>query len=194
MMNRKRGGPADDERFESIYRQYYARVWRNYRRKGVSVEDAHDLSQDTFQRLLDHVGEIRNPDPWPFLKKMAHRVLLNWIRTGKTLKRSGKMVEIDDPDTHTELQTPEPNHADEQEASQRRESLYREIAGLSEAKQQVVLLKLEGKSYVQIAADLRISMDAVKSRHRDALRQLRSRMRDEPGGVQWPGGDPEEEE
>ena len=193
MTIRKGGGPRDDDWFESIYRQYYARVWRNYRRNGVADDEAHDLAQDSFQRLYERMGDIRNAEPWPFLKKIAHSVLLNRVRSRKTLKRNAKMVEIDDPDVHDELpRTPEPDHAEQEQTARRRASLHREIDALSEGQKQVLLLQLEGKSYEEIAAELRISMDAVKSRRRDALRQLKARMTDEPGGFQWPG-DPEEE-
>jgi RNA polymerase sigma-70 factor (ECF subfamily) len=194
MKNRKHGGPADDARFESVYRQYYARVWRNYRRNGISDDESHDLAQDAFHRLYERMGEIRGPDVWPFLKSIAHTVLLNYIRARHALKRSAKLVEIDDPETHEELpRTPEPDHAGQEQMTLRRTGLYREIDVLPEGQKQVVLLQLQGQSYEEMAATLRISMDAVKSRRRDALRQLKSRLREEPGGVEWPGGDPEEE-
>jgi RNA polymerase sigma-70 factor (ECF subfamily) len=196
MTNQKRGGPADDERFESIYRQYYARVWRFYRRNSVADDEAHDLAQDTFKRLYEHLSDIRSADPWPFVKKVAHNVLLNRVRARMTHMRNARTVDIDDPDTHHELpRTPEPDYAEREQAARRQERLYREIDGLTEAQKQVLLLQLqEDKSYEEIAADLRITMNAVKSRRRDALRELKSRMRAEPGGVQWPGGDSEEEQ
>lgn len=194
MTTRRHGGPADDARFESVYRQYYARVWRNYRWNGVADDEAHDLAQDAFQRLYERMGEIRGTDPWPFLKTIAHTVLLNRIRARQALKRSAQMVAIDDPETHKELpRTPEPDHAGQEETVLRQAGLYREIDALSEAQKQVILLQLQGQSYEDMAATLHISVDAVKSRRRDALRQLKSRLKDEPGGVEWPGRDPEEE-
>lgn len=194
-MTFRKGGPADDERFESVYRQYYARVWRNYRLNGVADDEAHDLAQDAFQRLYERMGNIRAPDPWPLLKTIAHTVLLNYVRARNAQKRKAKLVEIDDPDTQHELpRTPEPDHAGQEQTALRQASLYREIDALSEAQKQVLLLQLEGESYDEIAEALDISVDAVKSRRRDALRLLKSRLKDEPGGVQWPGGDPEEEQ
>jgi RNA polymerase sigma-70 factor (ECF subfamily) len=184
----------DDVQYESIYRQYYGRVYRGFRKSGVADGEAHDLAQDTFKRLYEHKDRIRGPEPWPFLKTIAKTTLLNYVRARLTSKRNAKIVEIDDPDTHDDLpQTPEPDHADAQQKTMRRERLYREIGALSEAQQQVLHLQLEGLSYEEIAAALNISVDAVKSRRRDALRILRERMRDEPGGFDWPGGDPEEE-
>ena len=184
----------DDTQFESIYRQYYGRVYRGFRKSGVADGEAHDLAQDTFKRLYQHKDGIRGPEPWPFLKTVAKTTLLNYVRARQASKRNAKMVDIDDPDTHADLpQTPEPDHAQAEQDALRRESLSRAMKSLSEAQKQVLHLQLEGLSYEEIAAALNISVDAVKSRRRDSLRILKERMRDEPGGFEWPGADPEEE-
>ncbi|HUR79322.1 MAG TPA: RNA polymerase sigma factor [Thermoanaerobaculia bacterium] len=184
----------DDAQFEAIYRQFYGRVYRFFRKSGVADSEAHDLAQDAFKRLYEHKDRIRGPEPWPFLKTIARTTLLNYVRARHTSKRNAKIVEIDDPETHDDLpQTPEPDHAQAQQDALRRESLGSAIRTLSEAQQQVLHLQLEGLSYEEIAAALNISVDAVKSRRRDALRLLRERMRGEPGGFEWPGADPEEE-
>ncbi|HVG23183.1 MAG TPA: RNA polymerase sigma factor [Thermoanaerobaculia bacterium] len=194
MTIRKEGGPVDEARFEAVYRQYYARIWRYYRTNSVADDEAHDLTQDAFKRLYERFAQIRGADPWPFLKAIAHSILLNRVRSRKTQKRNAQLVEIDDPNSQDDLpQTAEPDHAEAQKMARRRERLYREIEGLSDAQQQVLILQLEGQSYEEIAAELRITADAVKSRRRDALRLLKSRMTDETGGLAWPGPDPEEE-
>src|SRR5215212_5370670 len=137
MTIRKGGGPGDDERFESVYRQYYGRVWRNYRRNSVADDEAHDLAQDAFQRLYERMDQIRGPDAWPFLKAIAHTVLLNRVRSRNAGKRNAKMVAIDDPDVHADLpKTEAPDHAEQQQTARRRASLYRELKTLSEGQQQ----------------------------------------------------------
>src|ERR1043165_7980873 len=88
----------NDERFETIYRKHYARVWRYFRTNSVSDDEAHDLAQDAFKRLLERMDQIRNDDPWPFLASIARTILLNRVRARQTQKRSAPMVEMDDPE------------------------------------------------------------------------------------------------
>jgi RNA polymerase sigma factor (sigma-70 family) len=172
MTIRKGGGPGDDERFESVYRQYYGRVWRNYRRNGIADDEAHDLAQDAFQRLYERMDQIRGPDAWPFLKAIAHTVLLNRIRSRNTGKRNAKMVAIDDPDVHADLpKTDAPDHGEQQQTARRRASLYRELKTLSEGQQQVLLLQLAGKSYDEIAGALHYGRREVAAPRRAAAAQ-----------------------
>ena len=178
----------DDDRFESLYRQYSGRLTRGFRANNVPEGEVQDLVHDSLVRLLEHKDRIRAPEPWPFLKTIARTVLLNYVRSKKALKRSGRTVEIDDPENGQPLRSPERSQAENYEQTQKVDAMYRAIEELSEAQQQVILLQMEDKSYQQIADDLRITVDAVKSRRRDALRQLKARLKD----FDWPFGGPEE--
>jgi RNA polymerase sigma factor (sigma-70 family) len=172
-MTDRNGG---DDRFEAIYRKYYARVWRYYRACRVSDDEAHDLAQDAFKRFYERMGQLRNEEPWPFLQAIARSVLLNKLRDQKTIKRSAKIVEIDDPEV-TELSAPEgPNLAERQEQQERRKSLYEAIAELPEGQRQCLGLWLADFKYDEMTRILGVSMDAVRSRLRDARRQLRARL------------------
>jgi RNA polymerase sigma factor (sigma-70 family) len=162
--------------FEGIYRKYYGRVWRYYRACRVSDDEAHDLAQDAFKRFYERMKQLRGEEPWPFLQSIARSVLLNKLRDQKTAKRSGKIVEIDDPEV-TELAAPEElDYAERQEQEVRRNSLYQAAAELPEGQKQCLGLWLAGFKYEEIAAVLAITVDAVKSRLRDAKKQLRARL------------------
>jgi RNA polymerase sigma-70 factor (ECF subfamily) len=172
-----------DERFEAIYRKYYARVWRYYRACRVSDDEAHDLAQDAFKRLFEKFHQFRGTDEqvWSFLEQIALNVLRNWIRAAKTAKRSANLVDIDDPDFVEEPRAPEsPDYAERQESARRRTLLRQAITELPEGQRQCFLLWVQGFKYDEIARDLHITMDAVKSRLRDAKKHLRSRLGDEP--------------
>lgn len=167
---------GSDQRFEAIYRKYYARVWRYFRVCRVSDDEAHDFAQDAFKRFYERMDQLRNEEPWPFLQSIARTVLLNKIRDQKTVKRSAKIVELDDPEV-TELSAPaEPDYAERQEQEHRRKGLYDAIAGLTEVQRQCLELWLAGFKYDEMTTTLGISMDAVRSRLRDARRQLRARL------------------
>lgn len=165
-----------DDGFEKIYRAYYGRVWRYYRSCRASDDEAHDLAQDAFKRFYEHKDQVRGDDAWPFLQSVARTVLLNKLRDQKAGKRSGKTVEIDDPEVG-ELSAPEgPDYAERQEQEMRRRGLHAAIKELPEGQQQCLGLWLGGFKLEEIAKLLGISLDAVKSRLRDARRQLRARL------------------
>ncbi len=176
-----RGGPHD-ERFEAIYRKHYARAWRYFRTNSISDDEAHDLSQDTFKRLYERMGQIRNDDPWPFLATIAKTILLNRVRARLTQKRSAPMVEIDDPDLlFAEPAAPaEPDYADRQDEEARWNRVRTAVASLPPGQRACLRLWIQGFQYDEIAKTLGISIDAVKSRLRDAKRDLRARLGEKP--------------
>jgi RNA polymerase sigma factor (sigma-70 family) len=171
------GNGSNDDRFEETYRKYYARVWRYYRSCRVPDDEAHDLAQDTFKRLLERWSSIRGEDPWPFLKRIAQTVLLNYIRKAKTQKRSAPLVEIDDPELFIDPPAPaEQTYEDREDERLRREALYRAFRELPKGQQECLRLQMKDFSYDEIQKTLGITPDAVKSRIRDAKRFLRERL------------------
>ncbi|MGA8808941.1 MAG: RNA polymerase sigma factor [Thermoanaerobaculia bacterium] len=168
----------NDDRFEDIYRKHYARVWRYFRSNSISDDEAHDLAQDTFKRLLERIDRIRNDDPWPFLAAIAKTILLNRVRARQTQKRNARMVEIDDPDLmFAEPAAPEElDYADRQAQETRQTRLRAAIASLPPGQRDCVRLRMQGFTYDEIAKTLCISLDAVKSRLRDATRSLREQL------------------
>lgn len=175
------GNGSNDDRFEETYRKYYARVWRYYRSCRVSDDESHDLAQDTFKRLYEHWDSIRGEEPWPFLEKIMKSVLFNWIRKWKTAKRSAKLVEIDDPEIVIDPPAPpEPDYEEREQAARRQDLLERAVRELSKGQRDCLVLRLQGLSYEEIHKTLGITLDAVKSRIRDAKRYLRERLGEKP--------------
>ena len=167
-----------DDRFEGIYRRYYARVWRYFRGNSVSDDEAHDLAQDTFKRLYERMNQIRNDDPWPFLATIAKSILLNRVRARLTQKRNARMVDLDDPDLlfAEPAAAEELDYADRQAEETRRSRLGAAIASLPPGQRECVRLRMQGFSYEEISKTLGISLDAVKSRLRDATKTLREQL------------------
>lgn len=175
------GGGRDDEGFDAIYRKYYGRVYRFFLSCRVADDEAQDLSQDTFRRFYEHMNRFRGEPAavWSFLEKTARNLLLNRIRAQRTGKRNGLTVDIDDPDISFEIAAPEePDYGEREHEALRRTSVREATAELSEGQRQCLELLLEGLKYTEIAAALNISVDAVKSRLRDAKKLLRSRLGD----------------
>jgi RNA polymerase sigma factor (sigma-70 family) len=159
--------------------KYYWHVFRYFRANRIGDDEAHDLSQDTFKRLYERMDQIRfNDHPWPVLATIATTVLLNRVRARQTQKRSATIVEIDDPEVlFTEPAAPaELDYADQQAQEAVRERVRKAVASLPPGQRESLRLWNEGYQYSEIAKILGISMDAVKSRLRDAKRYLREQL------------------
>jgi len=180
---RIRNGNSDhDERFRSLYQKYYWRVVRFFVRAfRFAEEDGEELAQEAFLRFYEAMDEYRGDAEWAFFETIARNVAYNRIRSTKTRKRSGLTVAIDDPQVagNQPAAPQEPDYADRQHAATQRRQLYEAILELPSGQRECVQLWLDDFKYDEIATALRISMDAVKSRLRDAKKQLRSRLGDD---------------
>jgi RNA polymerase sigma-70 factor (ECF subfamily) len=172
------GGGPPDERFENFYRTHYARVWRYFRASRISDDESHDLAQETFKRLWQYWNQIRNEDPAPFVKRISKTILLNHIRAGETRKRGAPTVSIDDPELlfADPAAPPQPDYAEEELREARRKRLRNAMASLPQSQRDCLRLRIQDFTYDEITSILGISLDAVKSRLRDAKRALREQL------------------
>ena len=176
------GNGPYDERFEAIYRKHYARVYWYFRKNNIADDEAHDLAQDAFKRLYERMSRIRNDDPWPFLQAIARTILLNRVRARQTQKRSATLIALDDPD----LVLPEPAAPAERDYAERQaeEALWERVrsavASLPPGQRDCLRLWIEDLKYNEIAKILGITLDAVRSRLRDAKRYLREQLGERP--------------
>jgi RNA polymerase sigma-70 factor (ECF subfamily) len=178
MAIRNGGKGRDNELFRSLYDKYYRRIIRMYVYAfRLREEDAEELAQDVFVRFYEAMDDYRGEAEWALLETIARNVALNRIRSLGTAKRSGKTVPIDDPKEFTEPQAPaEPDYAERQHEALRRKRLHDAVALLPAGQRQCMQLWLEDFKYEEIARTLRITVDAVRSRLRDAKRELRARL------------------
>lgn len=171
------GGDDRGDRFETIFRKYYGRVWRFYRAARVSEEEAHDLCQEAFTRLFENFGQYRGEGDWSYVETIARNVLYNWVRARGAAKRTAELVDIDDPGfAHEPPAPPEPDYAEREEQAMRGARVRGAIDALPSGQRECMLLWIDDFKYDEIARALRISMDAVKSRLRDAKRMLRAQL------------------
>jgi RNA polymerase sigma-70 factor (ECF subfamily) len=177
-----RNGGDRDERFRFLYQKYYWRIVRFYMRSfHLSEDDAEDLAQEAFLRFYEAMDEYRGDAEWAFFETIARNVAYNRLRAAKTQKRSVRTVDIDDPEiTNNQPPAPEtPDYAEREQVALRRKQLYDAIEELSPAQREAMRLWLDDFKYEEIATALRSSVDAVKSRLRDAKKILRARLGDD---------------
>lgn len=177
-----RNGGGGDDLFRSIYRRYYARMLKYFRRGfHLSAEDAEEMTQESFLRFFRTLHEYRGEAEWALLEKIALSVGCNRARSLKTIKRGAvkpdSLDDADHPDNHPKAQEQHP--VDRMIDAERRTRMWREISELAKGQRQCLQLWLEDMSYEEISRTLKISLDAVKSRIRDAKRQLRERLGDD---------------
>lgn len=173
-----RNGGGDDL-FASMYKRYYGRMRRYFRTVfHVPEEDVHDLIQDAFIRFLKTMSEYRGEAEWALLEKIAQSVGCNRVRALTTIKRGrikpDSLDDTDHPDNHPKAQVVDP--VDRLIEAERMTRMRQGIAELPPGQKQCLQLWLQDMSYEEIARTLRISLDAVRSRVRDAKRQLRERL------------------
>lgn len=177
-----RSNGAGDDLFRSLYHRYYARMLRFFRVVfHVSDEDAEELTQDSFLRFYRAMDEYRGEAEWALLETIARNVGYNRVRSLATIKRGAvKPASLDDPEAFRNDPGVAPEHpVDRMIDAERRTRLRQAIAALPKGQRQCLQLWLDGFTYDEISRAFRISLDAVRSRIRDAKRLLRDRLGDE---------------
>ena len=170
------GGRGRDELFEGMFERYYPRMFR-YMRRYVPDEDARDLAQEVFARFYRRIDRYRGEAEWGYLEQIGRNVLRNWWRDNSTAGRTANLVDIDDPEFANEP-SETPDHEERIDRARQRQLMYDAIAELPRGQQQCLHLWFGGFKFTEIAEVLLVSLDAVKSRLRDAKRTLVARLGD----------------
>lgn len=179
-MTMRHGG--GDELFRSLYMRHRARMLRFFRKVfHVSEADAQELTQDSFVRFYKAMDEYRGEAEWALLETIARNVGYNRVRSLTTMKRGAVRAEslegldlsLRDPEA------PQPDPVERLIEAERVTRLRQSIAALPKGQRHCLQLWLDDFSYEEIAQALRISVEAVRSRIRDAKRSLRARLGDE---------------
>ena len=155
--------------------RFFRKVFR------LSEDDAKELTQESFLRFYRTIHEYRGEAEWALLETIARNVGYNRVRSIKTIKRGAvKPESLDDRDrSRNDPELVQMQPVDQMIEAERRTRLRKAIAELPKGQRQSLQLWLADFSYNEIASQLRISLDAVKSRIRDAKRLLRERLGEE---------------
>ena len=162
------GGGDLDAAFAAIYRIYSKRIFGFFRRKGVDVEDAHDLVATAFLRLWKAVDRIEDPRRFDaYLWTIARNVFRRWLEDrGRRPVEVGvdddflNAVHMDDPalPIRPPWGAPDAEHA----RREARRAVERTIDELPTRMRQCVSLRLlQGLRNREIAEALGISASAV---------------------------------
>lgn len=175
-------GGDDDDLFRALYARYYGRMRRFFRSVfRVSDAEAQELTQDSFVRFYKAIEEYRGQSEWALLETIARNVGYNRVRSLNTIKRSAVRTEsLDQPDlADGEPAAAQIDPVDRLIDAERVARLRQAIAALPKGQRRCLQLWLDDVTYEEIARALQISLEAVRSRIRDAKRSLRARLGDE---------------
>ncbi len=156
---------------DRIAARYYERLMRFFKRRNNSVEDAADLTQDTFARLWSaDLRQIRKPES--FLFTTAMNLLRDRARSAQA-----RHAALSVPAEEAQLICPAPQAERILDGEQRMRVLETALRELSPKCRAVfVLFHFDGLSQRDIADELRISVSMVEKHVKQAVGHCQKRL------------------
>ena len=149
---RSEGGENRSVDFDSLYKEYYTRVYRHIVYLTGNTQAAEDISQEVFMRLYKNPPEHGNVAAWLF--KVANNLSYNHLRDEKTrgakesavlAKDEGKVISIEDIAIR----------------NQEIREIRRVLALLPQRDRMCLLLKFSGYRYNEIAEVIGVEKTSV---------------------------------
>ena len=160
--------------FQEFYDSWYASLVRYVARSVGSVELAKDLVQESFLLLCKDLlsgKRIENPKGWTF--RIVRRQIGNYLRTDRYSGVSFESIDAGGFQTGEYVR-----QALRVEADEEPDWLSRLMEPLSAREREVILLRLEGFRYKEIAEHLGIGCATVKTFLARALKKMQERCAD----------------
>ena len=162
---------GDQSAWNAIVERFSSLVWATARSHRLSPDDASDVAQTTWLRLVEHLDRIREPERLgAWLATTARHESLRVIRRGKR----------EDPTDEVELfEAPTDEMADRLLVDPARDTaLWRAFAGLSERCKSLLrmLVSDEEPSYEEIGAALGMPIGAIGPTRMRCLERLRGSL------------------
>ena len=173
------GGPADwdlvtahvagdSSAFGELVRRYERPVYRVALRYARDADEAEELAQRTFLRVLDHAARLKPEQPFrAYLFRVAANLCKNHLRDRAKLV-FGVPLEVAAP------------QGDSLEDKERRARLRTALARLPLRQRQVVSLRIDGElPFAQIAESMGITENNAKVTFHHAMKRLRAIVAEE---------------
>jgi RNA polymerase sigma factor (sigma-70 family) len=153
------------------FKKHYLRLMGLLRRRGRTTADAEDIIQEAFLKLETYCRRQEVKDAEAFLVRTALNISIDSHRKGKRSRLVPEAVE------DLVLTDPRPLPDELVSARQRFDRLRAALESLPpRAREALLLHRLDGYSYEQIAAQLGISVSAVEKNIGRAMYQLNEWM------------------
>ncbi|HKO56969.1 MAG TPA: sigma-70 family RNA polymerase sigma factor [Thermoanaerobaculia bacterium] len=181
--------PRDASPWDELARRYRGAIVGDLmRRFGFSREDAEDIAQETFLSVHKSMDRYRGEAEWMYLRTAAHNFAKNWFRRAQTKMRDERLnTPIDAVPDRGDRKPSIEEKLVRREQTRHFNALYRDaLAGLPDLTRDCFLLLLRDVSYKEIAAVTKLTVEAVRSRLREARKRLREEVGAAPEGINWP--------
>ena len=177
----KRSDPAA---FEKLVNERSGEIYGLLYRLTENAEEARDLTQETFLRAFQSIGQFRGESD---LRTWIYRIAINQARNRWRWwrrRRRDSTVSIDDADATGNVallaQLSSGNSGNPEHgalAHERERALRKALSGLRRVYREAVVLRdIEGFAYEEIAITLGISVGTVKSRLARGRQELRRKL------------------
>ena len=154
--------PVVEDAFRRLVERYERRVLRFFLNKGYGIDDAKQLTQESFLRVFQGMGRLKSSF-WGFLVMTARNVYRNDVRRRRTQSREGTEISTDDVEGSDQrylvLGGDQLDRLVEQGEEERIRAV---IATMPPRRRQCADLRLQGLKLQEIAETLKISEGSVK--------------------------------
>jgi RNA polymerase sigma factor (sigma-70 family) len=164
---------------ETLFRRYHGKLMRFLSGRVRNDEDAADLAQETYGRLLRLQGERSGEDLRRMLFRIAKNLLNNHWRWQR-VRRLDTQLSVDEIDIDSGEPGPERQLAGEQRLKQLRSVI---LAMPEKRRVVLVLSRFEGLSNPEIARRCGISVKTVEKHIAAALEECRAKVEKEASEV-----------
>jgi RNA polymerase sigma factor (sigma-70 family) len=138
----------------------YARLIKACLRRGRTLEDAEDLVQEAYARLIEYQRNAKVRDEEAFVRRVVINLAINQYHRGQILAFAPES--IDELDRQAMLVDDGPGVERILDARQRLEQIEAMLAAVSRRTSEVFLAHRAGFSYEEVASELGISTRTVK--------------------------------
>ena len=177
---------GDQKAFRTLVERHTPAVYNLAYRSTNSGDDAADITQETFRRVVEALPSSRLDLPFkPWLLRIALNLCRDWAKRRRPVSFTSLTFDHDaeDEDGVAEgLPDLAPLPPDILEADETRQALERALQGLSDGYRTVITLRYaEDLSYQEIAATLNLPLNTVRTHLARAKKALHDRLRQELG-------------
>ena len=167
---------GDENAFSVLHDRHAASLIAYAHKRTDDSDDAQTVVQETWLKVSQHIGELREPEKFPrWMFRIAYQLIVNMHREDQKRIQSASLSRISDAGNALEdAAVIEHRNAEQQSKNNDlKVSLSMAIAELPDSERLPLLLQMDGMSHKEIAQKLDITEGAVNNRLARARRKVK---------------------